>query len=299
MNTLSGVARIDGKAYATDLVRHIHDEVLLIRDATGSTPGLAVVLVGDDPASAIYVNSKRRETLAAGMESFSYQLSEDASQAELMELLNRLNQDHRVNGILIQLPLPSHIDSYAVINAIDPEKDVDGFHILNAGRLFTGQSSLVPCTPLGCLKLLKSYIGDLTGMKAVVIGKSNIVGKPMAQLLMAENCTVTVAHIKTRNIDEICLTADILVVAAGSPGLVRGSWVKPGACVIDVGINRVEHEGRSRIVGDVAYDECGHAAAITPVPGGVGPMTIACLLENTLTAYRRQQLFWQSTNKSE
>ncbi|QLO22088.1 bifunctional methylenetetrahydrofolate dehydrogenase/methenyltetrahydrofolate cyclohydrolase FolD [Klebsiella pneumoniae] len=289
MNSQSGAARIDGKTFAKDLVRHIAEEVSQIRSETGLAPGLAVVLVGDDPASTIYVNAKQRETISAGMESLSFHLPSDVSQDVLMSLLDSLNHDSRVNGILVQLPLPAHLDTGAIINAIDPDKDVDGFHILNAGRLFTGQASLVPCTPLGCLKLLKSHIDDLTGMKAVVIGKSNIVGKPMAQLLLAENCTVTVAHIRTRNIAELCRTAEILVVAAGSPGLVRGGWVRPGAYVIDVGINRIEHEGRPRIVGDVAYDECGHAAAITPVPGGVGPMTIACLLENTLTAYHRQR----------
>ncbi|MBS0883427.1 bifunctional methylenetetrahydrofolate dehydrogenase/methenyltetrahydrofolate cyclohydrolase FolD [Pantoea sp. JGM49] len=288
MDSLYRATRIDGKVFAAGLVERIADEVAQIRAKTGKIPGLAVVLVGDDPASAIYVNSKQRETLAAGMESFSFRLPATVRQSDLMTLLERLNNDRRVNGILVQLPLPAHLDTRAVINAIDPDKDVDGFHVINAGRLFTGQSSLIPCTPLGCLMLLKDRIDDLTGMKAVVIGKSNIVGKPMAQLLMAENCTVTVAHIKTRNIAELCRTADIVVVAAGSPGLVRGEWIKTGAYVIDVGINRVEREGRSRIVGDVAFEECGHAAAITPVPGGVGPMTIACLLENTLTAWRWQ-----------
>ncbi|MBK0032941.1 bifunctional methylenetetrahydrofolate dehydrogenase/methenyltetrahydrofolate cyclohydrolase FolD [Erwinia sp. S43] len=290
MDTLSGAARIDGKAFATGLVQRIASEVVRIREESGATPGLAVVLVGEDPASAIYVNAKRRETLAAGMESFAFHLPVSVTQAELMALLDDLNSDSRVNGILVQLPLPAHLDARAVINAIAPDKDVDGFHVVNAGRLFTGQPSLVPCTPLGCLMLLKNRLGDLTGMKAVVIGKSNIVGKPMAQLLLAENCTVTVAHIQTRNIADLCRTAEILVVAAGSPHLVRGDWVKPGAVVIDVGINRVERDGRSRIVGDVAFEECGHAAAITPVPGGVGPMTIACLLENTLTAWRWQNL---------
>lgn len=288
MNSQSGTTIIDGKNFASDLIRQIAEEVSQIRSDTGKVPGLAVVLVGNDPASTIYVNAKQRETISAGMESFSYRLPEDVSMDALLTLLDSLNRDSKVSGILVQLPLPAHIDTSVIINAIDPNKDVDGFHILNAGRLFTGQTSLIPCTPLGCMKLLKSHISDLSGLKAVVIGKSNIVGKPMAQLLLAENCTVTVTHIKTRNIAELCRTAEILVVAAGSPGLVRGDWVRPGAYVIDVGINRIERDGRARIVGDVASDECGHAAAITPVPGGVGPMTIACLLENTLTAYRRQ-----------
>lgn len=290
MKSQSGAVSIDGKTFSSHLISHIAEEVSQIRSETGQVPGLAVVLVGDDPASTIYVNAKQRETILAGMKSFSYRMPQNVSQGALLTLLDSLNKDIKVSGILVQLPLPPHIDANVVINAIDPDKDVDGFHILNAGRLFTGQTSLVPCTPLGCMKLLKSHIDDLTGMKAVVIGKSNIVGKPMAQLLLAENCTVTVAHIRTRNIADLCRTAEILVVAAGSPGLVRGEWVRPGAYVIDVGINRIEREGRTRIVGDVAYDECGHAAAITPVPGGVGPMTIACLLENTLTAYRRQAL---------
>lgn len=280
---------IDGKAFAGGLVERLAGEVAAIKDETGMVPGLAVILVGEDPASAVYVDSKHRQTVAIGMQSFVHRLPTETTQDALMDLLHSLNADPAVNGILVQLPLPSHLDSHAVIDAIHPDKDVDGFHILNAGRLSTGQEALVPCTPLGCLMLLKNRLGqDLSGLKAVVIGKSNIVGKPMAQLLLAENCTVTVAHSKTRNTAELCREADILVVAVGRPGLVRGDWIKPGATVIDVGINRIEENGKSRITGDVAFAEAGHAAAITPVPGGVGPMTIACLLANTVTAFRRQ-----------
>jgi methylenetetrahydrofolate dehydrogenase (NADP+)/methenyltetrahydrofolate cyclohydrolase len=247
-----------------------------------------VVLVGEDPASAVYVAAKHRQTVAAGMNSFAHRLPADTTEADLLALIDRLNKDPAVHGILVQLPLPAHLDSNAVIAAIDPDKDVDGFHISNAGRLATGQDALVPCTPLGCLMLLKDRIGDLSGLSAVVIGKSNIVGKPMAQLLLKEGCTVTVAHSRTRDMAALCRTADILVVAVGRPGLVRGDWIKPGAVVIDVGINRIEVDGKSRIVGDVAFSEAAHAGGITPVPGGVGPMTIACLLSNTLTAFRRQ-----------
>ncbi|MHA6194397.1 bifunctional methylenetetrahydrofolate dehydrogenase/methenyltetrahydrofolate cyclohydrolase FolD [Pseudomonas wadenswilerensis] len=280
--------RIDGKGFAADLVERLRDDVDDLRARTGLTPGLAVVLVGEDPASAVYVGAKHRQTVAVGMQSFVHRLPAQTRQDELMALLDQLNADPEVNGILVQLPLPAHLDANAVINAIDPNKDVDGFHILNAGRLATGQDALVPCTPLGCLMLLKDRLGSLAGLNAVVVGKSNIVGKPMAQLLMAENCTVTVAHSKTADVPALCRSADILVVAVGRADLVRGDWIKPGAVVIDVGINRIERDGRSRIVGDVAFDEAGHAAAITPVPGGVGPMTIACLLANTVTAFQRQ-----------
>lgn len=280
--------RIDGKGYAADLVEKLTDEVAEIKSKTGLTPGLAVILVGEDPASGVYVGAKHRQTLAIGMESFVHRLPVDTTQTELMTLLEELNAAPEVNGILVQLPLPVHLDTDAVINAIDPNKDVDGFHILNAGRLATGQDALVPCTPLGCLMMLKDRLGSLTGLHAVVVGKSNIVGKPMAQLLMAENCTVTVAHSKTKDVPALCRNADILVVAVGRPELVKGDWIKPGAVVIDVGINRIDRDGRSRIVGDVAFDEAGHASAITPVPGGVGPMTIACLLANTVTAFKRQ-----------
>ena len=280
--------RIDGKGFAADLVERLRDDVDELRARTGRTPGLAVVLVGEDPASAVYVGAKHRQTVAVGMQSFVHRLPAQTRQDELMALLDQLNADPEVNGILVQLPLPAHLDANAVINAIHPDKDVDGFHILNAGRLATGQDALVPCTPLGCLMLLKDRLGCLAGLNAVVVGKSNIVGKPMAQLLMAENCTVTVAHSKTADVPALCRSADILVVAVGRAELVRGHWIKPGAVVIDVGINRIERDGRSRIVGDVAFDEAGHAAAITPVPGGVGPMTIACLLANTVTAFQRQ-----------
>ena len=288
MNTPFLAERIDGKGFAADLVERLADDVRDLQARTGITPGLAVVLVGEDPASAVYVSAKHRQTLAVGMQSFVHRLPASTSQAELMDLLAQLNAASEVNGILVQQPLPAHLDSNAVINAIDPDKDVDGFHILNAGRLATGQDALVPCTPLGCLLMLKDRLGSLSGLNAVVVGKSNIVGKPMAQLLMAENCTVAVAHSKTRDVPALCRSADILVVAVGRPELVKGDWIKPGAVVIDVGINRIERDGRSRIVGDVAFAEAGHAAAITPVPGGVGPMTIACLLANTVTAFKRQ-----------
>lgn len=288
MDRIAGSAIIDGKRFAAGLLEDIKLKVESARQKTGKVPGLAVVLVGSDPASAVYVGSKHRQTVAAGMHSFKYELAADTAQPELMTLIGRLNVDPDVHGILVQLPLPAHLDAAAVIQEINPDKDVDGFHISNAGRLSTGQPALVPCTPLGCLMLLKDRLGqNLSGLHAVVIGKSNIVGKPMAQLLLAENCTVTIAHSRTRNTPELCRTADILVVAVGRPGLVRGNWVKPGAVVIDVGINRIEVDGKSRIVGDVAFEEASHAAAITPVPGGVGPMTIACLLSNTLTAFCR------------
>ena len=280
---------IDGKKFAAGLLEEVTARVVRLKDATNAVPGLAVVLVGADPASAVYVGSKHRQTVATGMNSFKYELATDTSQDELMALIGRLNVDPAVHGILVQLPLPAHLDANAVIQGINPDKDVDGFHISNAGLLSTGQPALVPCTPLGCLMLLKDRLGDnLSGLHAVVIGKSNIVGKPMAQLLLSENCTVTVAHSRTKNTPELCRAADILVVAVGKPGLVRGDWIKPDAVVIDVGINRVEIDGKQRIVGDVAFDEARHAGAITPVPGGVGPMTIACLLSNTLTAFCRQ-----------
>ncbi|WP_310423495.1 bifunctional methylenetetrahydrofolate dehydrogenase/methenyltetrahydrofolate cyclohydrolase FolD [Mycoplana sp. BE70] len=290
MDRLQRADVIDGKAFANGMLEKIRADVGSLAQ-TGAVPGLAVVLVGDDPASTVYVASKHRQTVAAGMKSFEHRLPAETTQDHLMALIDRLNHDPEVHGILVQLPLPRHLDPNAVIQAINPDKDVDGFHISNAGRLATGQSALVPCTPLGCMMLLKDRLGeDLAGLNAVVVGKSNIVGKPMAQLLMNANCTVTIAHSKTRNTADLCRAADILVVAVGRPGLVRGDWIKPGAVVIDVGINRiVEEEGKPRIVGDVAYVEAGHAAAITPVPGGVGPMTIACLLSNTLTAFRRQQ----------
>lgn len=288
MNTLPRAALIDGKAYAAGLVKRLASRTGAIKEATGLVPGLAVILVGDDPASQVYVSAKERRTVEAGMASYVHRIPAHTSEAEILDLLADLNGDPSIHGILVQLPLPKHLDAGAVIQAIAPAKDVDGFHALNAGRLVTGQRALVPCTPLGCLMLLKDRLGDLAGLNALVIGKSNIVGKPMAQLLMAEECTVTVAHVLTRYLPELCRQADIVVVAAGSPGLVRGDWIRPGATVIDVGITRVELDGHSRIMGDVAFEEAGHAAAITPVPGGVGPMTIACLLSNTLTAFTRQ-----------
>ena len=255
----------------------------------GIAPGLAVVLVGEDPASQIYVRSKLRQTAAAGITSYEHRLPASTSEAELMALIADLNAEDRVDGILIQLPLPAHIDSDRVMDAIDPRKDVDGFHPVNVGRLSIGSGGLIPCTPLGCMMLLDTVIGSYRGLKAVVIGKSNIVGKPVAMLLLERECTVTVTHIATRNLPEIVRTADIVVAAAGSPGLVRGDWVKRGAAVIDVGINRISAPDGSRIVGDVAFAEMDHAAAVTPVPGGVGPMTIACLLQNTVHAARMRR----------
>ncbi len=279
---------IDGKAYAAGLRARIAGAVAdLARQ--GTTPGLAVVIVGEDPASQIYVKNKARQTVEVGMRSFEHVLPAATGEAELLRLVAELNADPAVDGILVQLPLPKQIDAQKVIEAIDPMKDVDGFHPINAGRLMTGVPGLVSCTPLGCLLLARSVRPDLAGLDAVVVGRSNIVGKPMAQLLIGQSCTVTVAHSRTRDLPEVCRRADILVVAVGRPEMVRGDWIKPGAIVIDVGINRVANpaagEGRTRVVGDVAYGEASErAAAITPVPGGVGPMTIACLLRNTLQA---------------
>jgi methylenetetrahydrofolate dehydrogenase (NADP+) / methenyltetrahydrofolate cyclohydrolase len=280
-------AIIDGKGIAEDVRARIAEAVPTFIEATGRKPGLAVVLVGEDPASQVYVRSKGKATIAAGMESFEHRLPDTASQSELLALVERLNADERVDGILVQLPLPSHVDEKAVIAAIDPAKDVDGFHVANAGRLAVGEQALVPCTPLGCLMLLKDRLGDLSGLEAVVLGRSNIVGKPMAQLLLQENCTVTVAHSRTRDLPDVVRRADIVVAAVGRPQMVRGDWLKPGATVIDVGINRivVDSEGKTRLVGDVDFDSASEVAgAITPVPGGVGPMTIAVLLRNTLAA---------------
>jgi methylenetetrahydrofolate dehydrogenase (NADP+)/methenyltetrahydrofolate cyclohydrolase len=279
---------IDGKAYAAGLRSRIAEAVTTLK-SSGVTPGLAVVLVGEDPASQVYVRNKARHTVEAGMRSFEHRLPASASEAEVLALVARLNSDPAVDGILVQLPLPQQIDTQKVIEAIDPAKDVDGFHPINAGRLMTGVPGFVSCTPLGCLLLIRSVQPELSGLDAVVIGRSNIVGKPMAQLLVGQNCTVTIAHSRTRNLPELCRRADILVAAVGRPGMVRGEWVKPGAIVIDVGINRVPNpdagEGRTRLVGDVEYAEAAKVAgAITPVPGGVGPMTIACLLRNTLEA---------------
>lgn len=280
--------RIDGKAFAAGMTTRIAAEVTALRDAAGVEPGLAVVLVGQDPASQVYVGAKHRATVAAGMRSFEHRLPAETSQTVLLDLIGQLNADPNVHGILVQLPLPAHLDASALIAAIDPSKDVDGFHVINAGRLATGQDALVPCTPLGCLFLLQDHLGDLSGLHAVIVGRSNIVGKPMAQLLLAANCTVTIAHSKSRDLATLCRTADILIAAVGRPEMIRGDWIKPGATVIDVGINRIPDGDGTRLVGDVAFAEAGHAGAITPVPGGVGPMTIACLLQNTLTAFRRK-----------
>ena len=275
---------IDGKAFAAGLRARIAAEVAAMKAAHGITPGLAVVLVGDDPASGVYVRAKGKATAEVGMEGFAHRLPADTPEAELLALIARLNDDPAVNGILVQLPLPGHMDEAAVINAIAPEKDVDGFTVLNAGRLATGQKAMVPCTPLGCLMLLRDRLGSLAGRDALVIGRSNIVGKPMAQLLTADSATVTVAHSRTRDLPDLCRRAEIVVAAVGRPRFVQGDWLKPGATVIDVGINRTE----DGLVGDVDFESArAVAGAITPVPGGVGPMTIACLLANTLTATAR------------
>ena len=278
---------IDGKAFAEGLRGKIARQVELLREEHGLAPGLAVVLVGQDPASEVYVRSKGTQTRAAGMASFEYKLPETAPQSDVIELIERLNADPAVHGILVQLPLPEHMNTEAVINAIAPEKDVDGFHILNVGLLGTGQKAVVPCTPFGCLMLLRHHHATLAGLNAVIVGRSNIVGKPMAQLLLGENCTVTIAHSRTRDLPELCRRADILIAAVGRPGMLKRDWIKPGATVIDVGINRIEADGRSRLVGDVDAAAAEIAGAITPVPGGVGPMTIACLLANTLVACYR------------
>ncbi len=285
---------IDGKAFAAALRGRVATAVGELKQAHGLTPGLAVVLVGENPASQVYVRNKARQTAETGMASFEHRLSAETGQDELMTLIARLNRDPAVHGILVQLPLPAQIDEQAVIGAVDPAKDVDGFHVLNAGRLMTGGTGaaapLVPCTPLGCVMLLKDQLGDLTGLPAVIVGRSNIVGKPLAQLLLREHCTVTIAHSRTRDLAAVCHGAEILIAAVGRPGMIRGDWIRPGATVIDVGINRIEGEGgKTRLVGDVATDEAmSVAGAITPVPGGVGPMTIACLLANTVTAACRQ-----------
>ncbi|MCH4152831.1 MAG: bifunctional methylenetetrahydrofolate dehydrogenase/methenyltetrahydrofolate cyclohydrolase FolD [Sphingobium sp.] len=278
---------IDGKAFAADLRAQVAEGVAGFMASQGRKPGLAVVLVGEDPASAVYVKSKGKMTVEVGMESFEFRRPASIGADELLELIEELNGDPRVDGILVQLPLPKHLDEQAVIAAIDPAKDVDGFHVINSGRLAVGLPALVPCTPLGCLMLLKDELGDLSGLEAVVVGRSNIVGKPMAALLLAESCTVTIAHSRTRDLASVVHRADIVVAAVGRPEMIKGEWIKPGATVIDVGINRVaaEEEGKSRIVGDVATAEAiSHVRAITPVPGGVGPMTIAVLLRNTLVA---------------
>ena len=283
---------IDGKAFSQTLVGRVAAAAARLEAGHGVKPGLAVVIVGEDPASQLYVRNKGETTLKAGMRSDTHRLPDTTTQDELLALIARLNADAKIHGVLVQLPLPAHIDADAVLAAIDPDKDVDGFHVVNAGRLAVGLPGLVPCTPLGCIMLLKDQLGDLSGLNAVVVGRSNIVGKPMAQLLLAESCTVTIAHSRTRDLPALCRTADILVAAVGRPEMVRGDWIKPGATVIDVGINRVPArdpqkaaEGKTRLVGDVAFEEAATVAGrITPVPGGVGPMTIACLLANTYGA---------------
>lgn len=277
---------IDGKAFAAKVRAQVATHVDRLRDEHGITPGLAVVLVGEDPASQVYVRSKGKMTVEVGMASFEHKLNADVSEADLLALIDQLNNDPTVHGILVQLPLPGHLDSDLVINAINPAKDVDGFHISNVGLLATGQKSMVPCTPLGCLMMLRDHHGSLSGMDAVIIGRSNIVGKPMAQLLLGDSCTVTIAHSRTKDLPDVVRRADIVVAAVGRTQMVPGDWIKPGATVIDVGINRIDKpDGGTRLVGDVDYDSCAQVAgAITPVPGGVGPMTIACLLANTVTA---------------
>ncbi len=281
---------IDGKAFAARVRGLVKGEVARLKAAHGLMPGLAVVLVGEDPASQVYVRNKHAATVEVGMASFEHRLSVDTAEADLLALVRRLNADPAVHGILVQLPLPAHLNADLIINAIDPAKDVDGFHISNVGLLGTGQKAMVPCTPLGCLMLLRDHYhhlngGKLGGLNAVVVGRSNIVGKPMAQLLLGDSCTVTIAHSRTRDLAEVCRRADILVAAVGRAEMITGDYVKPGATVIDVGINRIERDGKTRLVGDVDYASAAVVAgAITPVPGGVGPMTIACLLANTLTA---------------
>ena len=290
---MGGARVIDGKAFAARLRQRLGDLAGSFETEAGRKAGLAVVLVGEDPASEVYVRSKARATIEAGMNSFEYTLPADISEAALLARVEALNADPAVDGILVQLPLPGGLGENKVISAIDPDKDVDGFHVINAGRLAVGQQGFVPCTPLGCMMLLEDELGDLTGMEAVVIGRSNIVGRPMAQLLVDANATVTVAHSRTRDLPAVVRRADIVVTAVGRPQMIGGSWIKPGATVIDVGINRIEGEGgKSRLVGDVDFEEAKEVAgAITPVPGGVGPMTIAVLLRNTLvSAYRREGL---------
>jgi len=295
---MSEATVIDGKAFAAGLRERVAREVTKIKDAHGITPGLAVVLVGEDPASKVYVGSKAKQTVECGMESIEHRLDESTSEEDLLALVNQLNDDPKVNGILVQLPLPKHIDDQKVLSTINPDKDVDGFHTTNVGRLWTGGDALVPCTPYGCSLLLKDHLGDLSGKNAIVVGRSNIVGKPMAALLLAESCTVTIAHSRTDDLPGKCREADIVVAAVGRPEMVKGDWIKPGATVIDVGINRVEapekgtnEDGspKTKLVGDVDYaGAAAVAGAITPVPGGVGPMTIACLLRNALVACCRQ-----------
>jgi len=276
---------IDGKAIAAALRKRIAGAVEELKSRHGLTPGLAVVLVGEDPASQVYVRNKARQTVEVGMNSWEHRLEAATPESELLALIDRLNRDPAVHAILVQLPLPRHMDADKVINTLDPDKDVDGFHVINAGRLATGQEALVACTPVGCVILAKQALGKLEGLEAVVVGRSNIVGKPVAQLLLRENCTVTIAHSRTRDLPAVCRRADLLIAAVGRPRMITADWIKPGACVIDVGINRIEEDGKARIVGDVDFAGAVEVAgAITPVPGGVGPMTIASLLRNTVRA---------------
>ncbi|OHC49981.1 MAG: bifunctional methylenetetrahydrofolate dehydrogenase/methenyltetrahydrofolate cyclohydrolase [Rhodobacteraceae bacterium GWF1_65_7] len=278
-------AIIDGKAFAARVRAQVAAHVAQLAEEHGLQPGLAVVLVGEDPASQVYVSSKGKQTVEVGMKSVEHKLPADTAESDLLALIASLNADPSIHGILVQLPLPGHLNSELVINSIDPAKDVDGFHISNVGLLGTGQKSMVPCTPLGCLMMLRDHHGSLSGMNAVVVGRSNIVGKPMAQLLLGDSCTVTIAHSRTKDLAAVCRSADILVAAVGRPEMIPGDWVKPGPTVIDVGINRIERDGKTKLVGDVDFASAAAVAgAITPVPGGVGPMTIACLLANTLTA---------------
>ena len=276
---------IDGKEFAAGLRQRIAGAVAKLKADHDLTPGLAVVLVGEDPASQVYVRNKAKQTVEVGMNSYEHKLDVSASEEEVLALVDKLNNDPAVHGILVQLPLPDQIDAEKVINTIDPAKDVDGFHVINAGRLATGQDALVACTPVGCVMLAKDALGDLSGINAVVVGRSNIVGKPVAQLLLQENCTVTIAHSRTKDLPGVVRGADLVIAAVGRPEMVKGDWIKPGACVIDVGINRIERDGKNKLVGDCDYASCADVAgSITPVPGGVGPMTIACLLHNTVRA---------------
>ena len=282
---------IDGKASAAALRARVGEAVADISKTYGFHPGLAVVLVGEDPASAVYVRNKGKATIEAGLQSFEHKLDASVAESDLLALIERLNVDEAVDGILVQLPLPDHINAGLVLNTINPDKDVDGFHPVNVGRLWTGEPALAPCTPTGCMRMIRNVLPNMSGKEAVIVGRSNIVGKPMAAMLLAESATVTIAHSRTQDLRERCRTADILIAAVGRPEMIRGDWIRPGAVVIDVGINRVpKSDGKSRLVGDVAYAEAAkRARAITPVPGGVGPMTIACLIENSLVAACRRR----------
>lgn len=294
MPTTSTTNIIDGKAFAARVRSDVAKDVSFLKEEHNLTPGLAVVIVGEDPASQVYVRNKVKQTTEVGMHSVHHELSADISEEALIAIVQELNTDPSIHGILVQLPLPGHINEASVIETIAPEKDVDGFHIINSGLLATGGKGIVPCTPLGCLLMLQDTLGDLSGMKAIVVGRSNIVGKPMAQLLLDANCTVTIAHSRTKNLPEEVAAADIVVAAVGRPEMVKGDWIKEGATIIDVGMNRIpapeRGEGKTRLVGDVDFSGASkRAGAITPVPGGVGPMTIACLLRNTVTAACRQK----------